>query len=257
MNQRNIRLELSFNGSAYRGWQSQKNALCVQNVLEKALSRAFKEDIRATGIGRTDAGAHALNYTANFKTTNHSIPVERIPLVINQRLPDDISVMGAVEVPKIFHSRFDALAREYVYLTVNGYGEKKASPFFSDRALFLTEHVDPDVVNKACRLFTGRHDFRNFCYGYGEGMDHRRRIFYFRAGEASLLGADVLVFYIKGNGFLRGMIRTMVSVCLNYAQGEVTAEMIRLALKCEKELDTKYRVPVPASGLYFKRGYYK
>lgn len=257
MNQRNIRLGLSFNGSRYRGWQKQKNAPSVQSALEKALSKTFRENIRTTGIGRTDAGAHAFLYTANFQTRDRSIPCGKIPRILNAGLPDDIRVLSASEESGTFHSRYSALAREYVYLAVNGPKGRSPLPLAMELAYFPDKPADVSRLKKACRLFRGRHDFRNFCYGYGSDMDFRREVFYLRVKEVTLLGTPLLVFFIKGNGFLKGMIRSILSACFRYANGDISAEMIRKALKCEKALDAKHRAPVPASGLYFKRGFYK
>lgn len=257
MVQRNIRLEISYNGSGYRGWQKQKNAPSIQAELEKAASRVFREPIRSTGIGRTDAGAHAFRYTANFKTTNKTIPVSKISRLLNRKLPEAVSVTGASEVPDSFHARYSALAREYVYFLVNGYRAEKTPPLYRELAYFSPDRYDAQKVANACSLFHGEHDFRNFCSAYGEGMDYKRKIHYFRVREMKILGTPVLVFFIKGNGFLKGMIRTLVSACLNHAGGNLTAEKIKNALKPGPMLEPKFRVPVPACGLYFKRGYYQ
>lgn len=256
MDQRNIRLGLSFNGSCYRGWQKQKNAPSVQHSLEKALSKTFKDDIKTVGIGRTDAGAHAFHYIANFQTRDRSIPCKKLPRILNCELPDDIRVLSASEESGSFHSRYSAIAREYVYIAVNGPAGKSPLPIAANLACFPDTPADVSRLKKACRLFRGKHDFRNFCYGYGSDMDFRREIFYLRVKEVMLLETPVLVFFIKGSGFLKGMIRSILSACFHFANGDISGDMIRQALKCEKALQTKFRAPVPASGLYFKRGYF-
>ena len=259
MNQRNIRLDLSFNGSAYKGWQKQKNAPSIQHALEKALSKTFQENIRTIGIGRTDAGAHAFFYTASFQTQDLSIPCGKLPRIINRYLPEDIAVLGAAEVPGSFHARYSALAREYVYFAVNGTGPggKTELPLARNLAYYTKKATDVSKLKKVCRVFRGKHDFRNFCYCYDIRMDFRREIFYFRFREIKLLNSSVTVFFITGNCFLKGMIRSIISACLSCANGDISLDTVRLALKGEKGLDAKYRAPVPASGLYFKRGFYK
>ena len=96
--ERNIALKLMYNGTAYHGWQVQKNAVSVAETLEKALAATVGHPVKCTGAGRTDAGVHAEVYIANFRTTCR-IPLDKLPLAVNTRLPDDIVVVRAVQVP--------------------------------------------------------------------------------------------------------------------------------------------------------------
>ena len=93
--ERNIALKLMYVGTAYHGWQVQKNAVTVAETLERALSTVVCHPVKCTGAGRTDAGVHAQVYVANFRTTS-TIPCDRLPLAVNTRLPDDIVVVRAV-----------------------------------------------------------------------------------------------------------------------------------------------------------------
>ena len=115
---RNIALKLRYDGSAYHGWQVQKYDVSVAETVEKALSKVCGHPVKVTGCGRTDAGVHALNYCANFRTDSR-IPVERIPLAVNTRLPDDIAVLGAVEAPEDFNAILSCIKKEYVYRIMN------------------------------------------------------------------------------------------------------------------------------------------
>lgn len=101
--ERNIALKLMYNGTAYHGWQVQKNAVSVAETLEKALSTVVCHPVKCTGAGRTDAGVHAEVYVANFRTTS-TIPCDRIPLAVNTRLPNDIVVVKATQVPDSFNA---------------------------------------------------------------------------------------------------------------------------------------------------------
>ena len=100
---RNIALKLMYMGSTYHGWQIQKNAVTVEEVLEKALEKVVDHPVKCTGAGRTDAGVHARVYLANFRTDSR-IPCDRLPLAVNTRLPDDIVVTQAVEVSECFNA---------------------------------------------------------------------------------------------------------------------------------------------------------
>ena len=118
MQERNIALKLMYVGTAYHGWQVQKNAVSVAETLEKALSTVVCHPVKCTGAGRTDAGVHAEVYIANFHTRS-SIPTDRIPLAVNTRLPDDIVAVKATEVPEHFNAIGSCLRKEYTYRSYN------------------------------------------------------------------------------------------------------------------------------------------
>ena len=101
--ERNIALKLMYNGTAYHGWQVQKNAISVAETLEKALAATVGHPVKCTGAGRTDAGVHAEVYVANFRTTCR-IPLDKLPLAVNTRLPNDIVVVKATQVPDGFNA---------------------------------------------------------------------------------------------------------------------------------------------------------
>ena len=115
---RNLAIKLRYDGTAYHGWQVQKSEISVAETLEKALSKVCGERIKLTGCGRTDAGVHALSYCANFRTESR-IPVDRLPLAVNSRLPDDIAVLDACEAPEDFNAILSCIQKEYVYRIMN------------------------------------------------------------------------------------------------------------------------------------------
>jgi len=110
---RNIRLTIEYDGTNYHGWQKQPNGLTVQEVLETTIKQITEEDINLIGSGRTDAGVHALEQVANFKTGTN-IPTSKLALAINSLLPHDISVIGTEEVSINFHSQYDAISKTYI-----------------------------------------------------------------------------------------------------------------------------------------------
>lgn len=247
---RNIKLNLSYDGTDFFGWQFQPNQPSVQGTVSEALSKVLKSPIRVKGAGRTDAKAHAICYTANFKTDNDSMPVSAFVPALNSVLPKSIRVIESKEVSDDFDSQFSARAREYVYLI---HTSKDPLPQFRNYCHFKNFRPDLKKLNEATRLFCGRFDFKDFCYGYGEEeMDMTRTIFRFRAAEKN----DFLIFTIKGEGFLRGMIRTLVSVCLAHEEGKIALNQLRSALLLESSIPQKLKPAVPAHGLYFKRAFY-
>lgn len=253
MSQRNIRVDLSYDGHHYCGWQKQKSKTSVQGVIEKYLSRVFLETVHINGIGRTDSGAHAFRYTMNFRTKNTVIPLEKVTYILNNSLPKDIRFLSAELVPIDFHARYSAKAREYVYVVLN---EAVRHPVLNAYTHLVPENTDIDKLKEVCKVFRGAHDFRNFCYGYQEDKNFVRTVHYFRVCKRIIGGQSFIYFYIKGSGFLKGMIRSLVSASLNYAQGKLPLTDIKAALDGVKDLDTRFKFPVPASGLFFKRGYY-
>ena len=115
---RNIALRLRYDGSAYHGWQVQKTEVTVAETLEKALGKVCGHPVKVTGCGRTDAGVHALSYCANFRT-DCTIPIDRVPLAVNSRLPGDISVTDAVEAPEDFNAIGSCLKNETSHYDCN------------------------------------------------------------------------------------------------------------------------------------------
>ncbi|NPV37820.1 MAG: tRNA pseudouridine(38-40) synthase TruA [Brevinematales bacterium] len=248
----NIRLDIAYDGSSFFGWQRQKDKPSVQAALEEALSQLLGENIRVSGSGRTDAGAHAFCYTTNFHCGKLPFPVEVLPRVLLSYLPSSIVPLRAMEVEERFHARFSAMAREYVYVVWKG---KTLLPFFRSYVYWMPEAYERQRLEEVCSLFVGEHNFRLFCYGYGreeKEVNFCRTIEYFRFMEKD----QWLVFFIKGNGFLRGMIRTLVGVSLQVGIGTLACGEVFRALQGEKDIPQPLKKAVPAAGLYFKRAYY-
>ena len=111
---RNIALRLRYDGSRYHGWQVQKNDITVARTMEDALEKVLGVRTKMTGCGRTDAGVHALRYCANVRAET-AIPIDRIPLAINSRLPDDIAVVAACDAEPEFNAISSCLKKEYIY----------------------------------------------------------------------------------------------------------------------------------------------
>ena len=135
---RNIALKLMYNGTAYHGWQVQKNAVTVCGTLEKAIASICGGPVHLTGCGRTDAGVHAEHYIANFRTDSR-IPVDRIPFAINTHTPEDIAVKEAFEVAEDFNAIGSCLKKEYTYRI---YNSRFKNPFYVNRAYFYPKHLD-------------------------------------------------------------------------------------------------------------------
>ena len=152
---RNLALFLKYDGTAYHGWQVQKNACSVAQTLEEAAADVVGHPVHMTGCGRTDAGVHARTYVANFRTESR-IPVDRVAYALNTHLPADIVVTGAREVPLGFNAIGSCVRKEYTYQI---YNSRIRDPFFVNRAWFYPKHLDEAVMQEAAAQFVGTHDF--------------------------------------------------------------------------------------------------
>ncbi|MGL5721376.1 MAG: tRNA pseudouridine(38-40) synthase TruA [Brevinema sp.] len=245
-------LELSYEGSAFKGWHLQKDFPSVQTTMVETLTKLYNEKIFVWGAGRTDSGAHALRYTAHFRTRTNAIPFDKIKDVLNGMLPPTIRVLGVREESEKFHATFTCTARTYMYLI---YCKEVLPPRYYTKMFHDFQDFDYEVLKKTLKLFVGEHDFKNFCTGYTPQERLKkttiRRLDYFQVKKYG----DVLVFFIKGEGFLRGMIRMLLGVSLSVARGKISEAEIKAAFE-GTPLDATQWKPVGAEGLYFKRAHY-
>lgn len=170
----NTAIILSYDGTAYHGWQTQRNASSVQQTVTEALASLLGQDVSVSGVGRTDAGVHARRYVANFHGT-HTIPMDRLPFAINAHLPMDIAVSGAALVPDDFDARFNCTRKEYTYLIAPG---KIRDPFAVSRSYFYPYSLDVDAMQQAAQYFIGQKGFCRRPLGGHAGQIHGARDFH-------------------------------------------------------------------------------
>lgn len=188
----------------YAGWQIQENSNTVQAVITNAIEVLLKEKINLIGSGRTDSGVHALGQAANFRTETE-IDIYRFKHSLNSLLPYDISVKHMEEAEEKFHSRFDAKRRAYFYLL-----SKSKNPFFRNYSYFYHKEIDLFKLKSFSKHILGRKDFTSFSRKNTEVENKICTVYdaYWRD-----LG-DLVVFYIKADRFLHGMVRTIVGTLL-------------------------------------------
>ena len=244
---RNIALKLMYVGTAYHGWQVQKNAVTVEETLEKALSTVVCHPVKCTGAGRTDAGVHAETYIANFRTTSR-IPCDRIPLAVNTRLPDDIVVVKATEVPEGFNAIGSCVKKEYTYRI---YNSRFKNPFYVNRAYFYPKPLDEEFLNRAAGMFVGTHDFAAVRSVGTETKSTVRTIYYCDVTR----NGDLLELKVCANGFLYNMVRAITGTVLYAAEGKFAPEDIPGIL--ERGDRTAAGPTVPPGGLYLTRLWYE
>jgi tRNA pseudouridine38-40 synthase len=243
---RHIALVLSYLGTAYHGWQIQKNGITVSETVGDVLSRITDEKIKLTGCGRTDAGVHALRYVADFRTTS-GISTEKLPAALNSLLPRDISVLAAFEIPGSFHSTRSCVRKEYIYKIHLG---KTRSPFLRDLALHYPYPFNFAEVKKACANFVGTHDF-SAMRTLGTPVKSTVRTMYSCDAEIS---GDMAYIYMCANGFLYNMARAITGTLLEVARNKTSADGIPEILLSRDR--ARAGATAPAHGLYLARLWY-
>ena len=243
---RNIALFLRYKGTAYHGWQTQKNDVTVQQTLETAAAKVLGHCVRMTGCGRTDAGVHARVYVANFHT-DARIPVERIPYALNTHLPDDIAVTGAREVWDGFNAISSCAKKEYTYLIYNSHIR---DPFYVNRAWLYPRHLDEAVMQRAAQQFVGTHDFAAVRSVGTEVRSTVRTVYYYEVARQG----DLISLRVCANGFLYNMARAMAGTVVYAAEGKFPPEEIGGILRRGDR--TAAGPTVPPGGLYMTKLWY-
>lgn len=243
---RNIALSLSYDGTSYHGWQVQKTEVSVAQTLETALTKTCGHPVKVVGCGRTDAGVHALRYCANFKT-DCGIPTDRFPLAVNTRLPNDISVLDAVEAPMDFNSILSCRKKEYVYKLCN---TRIRDPFLQNRACFYPSPLDVSRMRAAAEMFVGTHDFRAVRSMGTETKTTVRTVYWCNIDKAE----NVISMAVCANGFLYNMVRAIMGTVVYAGLGKLEPQDIPALLQ---RGDRCLAGPtMPPQGLYMSRVWY-
>ena len=216
---RNLRLDICYDGSRYRGWQrlsGMENT--IQGKLEDCLSRILNEPIQISGSGRTDAGVHALGQVANFHCTS-PMPAEEILSSLRRYLPEDIGIRSCREVSERFHARLSAREKTYRYRLWTG-----DDPCVFERKFVtvLREPLDEEKMARAAELFTGSHDFRAFCTNSRMKKSTVRTIYAIHIDRS---GPEMDIS-VTADGFLYNMMRILVGTLVEVGRGERAAESI-------------------------------
>ena len=243
---RNIALFLTYEGTAYHGWQVQKRDISVGQTMEEAAARIVGHPVKMTGCGRTDAGVHARRYVANFRTTS-TIPVERLPYAMNTHLPEDIVVTGAMDVHEDFNAIGSCVRKEYTYLI---YNSRIRDPFYVNRAWFYPKHLDEKIMQQAASQFVGTHDFAAVRSVGTDVKSTVRTVYYYDVEREG----DLIRLKVCANGFLYNMARAMAGTVVYAAEGKIKPEEIGALLESGNR--TAAGPTVPPGGLYMTKLWY-
>ena len=241
------KLVLEYEGTRYSGWQEQNNARTVMGEIRKATEGLLGVEVALQGAGRTDAGVHAAGQVAHLKfASKHKIVPAGMCLELNERLPHDIAVVEAVEMPNRFHARHDALARSYVYQIAT-----RKTAFSKRFVWWIRKPLDIERMKKAATKLEGRHDFVCFRAEDPSKRDESTIVVI----EHALIEVkdDMIVFRIEGSHFLWRMVRRIAGVLVKLGLGEITmADFERLlAGRCDAKLDVAAWT-APSSGLFLE-----
>ncbi len=231
---------VEYKGTNYCGWQRQKNAISVQQVLADAFHSLTQEKVTMHGSGRTDAGVHALRQHVHFDT-NTSIPAEKIPFALNPLLPNDIKVLEGKEVSKNFNARFNVKEKTYIYKFYVGAHE---SPILFDYQCHLHIQPDLDKMKEACKLIEGEHDFKCFQASGGHVKSTIRTIYSLAIDQS---GKEYTIT-VCGNGFLYNMVRIIAGTIYYVGIGKIPLENITKSFKTGDR--TLLGKTLDAKGLY-------
>ena len=236
---RNIKLTISYDGTNYAGWQFQKNAPTIQDVIQCALKKITGKKTILIASGRTDAGVHAEAQIANFRT-HSKIPLEKLQMALNSALPKDIVITAAEEAPVRFNSQHDAKAKLYRYAI---YNSNFIDPFLRCYAAKVFYKLNIDSMKKAARFLEGRHDFRSFQTTDGEEKDSIRRIYHIKVEKTG----NIVYIYMKADGFLYNMVRNIAGILVEAGRGKIQPPDVKKILS---KKDRRHCGPtMPAKGL--------
>lgn len=229
-------LDVSYTGAGYAGFQVQQNAVTVQSQVESALSVYFRETFELTGSSRTDAGVHALRNWFHFDEGGQRTVEQMKEAVyhLNAILPADIVVLGIHPVREEAHARFDALSRTYEYLIYN-----RKDPFIRDHGHFYPYPLHLERLNEAAAELMKHSDFSAF-----SKKNTQVRHMHCEVRESHWRREDHRwVYHVRGNRFLRGMVRGLVGTMLHVGRGKWTLDEFIRHIEGRNPMNTDFSVP--------------
>jgi len=239
---RNVRIVCEYDGTSYHGWQIQPNGISIQEVLEKKIGIITQERVRLIASGRTDAGVHALNQVANFRTES-GIPCDNLLKGINSLLPGDIVVKDLRDANDSFHARYSAKSKIYLYRIFNSPVRTALHRNYSWHVRAL---LDVDAMREAAILLKGRYDFSSFCASGCDSENHVRTII----DTSVTVKGDMIRFTVEADGFLRYMVRNIAGLLVDVGKGIVTPARFREILDAADR--TQAGITAPPQGLFLR-----
>ena len=216
-----FRLDLSYDGSGFRGYAKQGGERTVQGELEAALARAIGASVKTAVAGRTDAGVHARGQVVSFQLETE-IDTRRVMRSLNAFLGGEVVVRSISAVDGEFNARFSATSRTYRYLMSLA---PVPDPLNRHYVWHVTTNVDTELVKATAAMFVGTHDFGSFCRSV-PGKSSVRRV-----ERSEWLDAETLEFWISANAFCHQMVRSLVGLCYDVGRGHIPFELVAPIMK--------------------------
>ena len=238
-------IELSYNGTAYHGWQIQPNAKSVQEVIEQSLTLLLKEEIKTTGAGRTDTGVHALFYVAHFETLKEPALLKNIVYRLNGILPADIVIHRLYKVHSDMHARFSAVSRTYEYRVIT-----KKDCFLNTTAYRVIPTPDFYKMNIAAHELLKYTDFTSFSKLRTDVVNNDCKV-YFAKWEQDTYYPHLYIFTVTADRFLRNMVRAVVGTLLEVGQNKKTLQEFHGIIQSKNR--AKAGKSVPGNALFLKK----
>lgn len=230
---------IQYDGTRYKGWQKQtENVNTVQGKLENILNKMIGEDVQLIGCGRTDAGVHALNYTANFHT-NSNMNTDDMFKYINDNLPDDIALLSVKNASERFHARYNILSKTYLYRINNS---QVKNVFDRKYVHNIDEKLDLEKMRQCSKILIGTHDFQSFTTLKSKTKSTVRTINYINMEEKE----DIIEIEVNGNGFLWNMVRIILGTLIEAGRGKLSINEVENILNAKKRAEAGPMVPAKA-----------
>lgn len=234
-----IKMTVAYDGTNYCGWQIQPNGITIEQVLNDALTELLGEKIVVSGASRTDSGVHSKGNICVFDT-NTRMPGEKISYAINQRLPEDIVVVGSEEVADDWHPRYVNSRKTYEYRILN---RRFPDPTRRLDTYFFHYELDVEKMQKAASFLEGQHDFKSFC-SVGSQVKTTTRTIY---SCSVTKDEDIVKIRVTGNGFLYNMVRIIAGTLIQVGNGNIAPDRIPEILEaCDRNMAGP---TAPANGL--------
>ena len=240
----NYLIKIEYDGTKFVGWQYQKNGMSVQEKIEKALSKIFKSKVKINGAGRTDKGVHALGQYANFKIDRKIDNEKQFLNSINFFLKKNlISVTKVKKKNILFHSRYNAKERTYLYKIINRVGSLSLN---KNKAWHIKKKLNIELLKKGAKLLQGTHDFSTF---RASSCTSNSPIKKMNSVQVKKRGDEIIIEF-KSRSFLQNQVRSMVGSLEHLSCGKWTLNNFKNVFRSKKRSECAR--PAPACGLYLK-----
>jgi tRNA pseudouridine38-40 synthase len=239
------KITLEYDGTRYRGWQSQKNTdRTVQGMLLRASHELLGADATLGGAGRTDAGVHAIAQVAHLKAQK-TVPEADLAWGLNERLPPDIHVLAVEKAAPRFHARHDAKSRTYLYRI-----SRRRTAFGKPYVWWVKDRLDAAAMRRAAKVFEGRHDFASFC----ENPEGQESTLVVVEKSEVLESGDEIHFRITASHYLWKMVRRLAGTLVEVGRGKLDTAGVEKLLREKSTAPAKWTAP--PSGLFLEKVLY-